>query len=260
MQWSLAPRNFNSASTKIPSAIHVHCVVCCSMACYLDDKSLCHHIIMRSIAFLSSKGGSGKSTLSIHIAVAESQQHQVVLIDCDPQGTVTAWAAKRERSSPSVIRADPSSIARMLDHHSAAGFAVAVLDCPPHAAAGTSMLLAAADHVVVPVQPTAPDLAATQRALAMLKACGRPYSFVLSRAPVRAPEIEQTKGILGALGPLAPMSISDRRIYARALIQSSAVTEIVRDDNKASEEIHGYWRWLDNQTKEMKPWRREKAA
>lgn len=215
---------------------------------------------MRSIAFFSSKGGSGKSTLAIHVAVAASQQHRVVLIDCDPQGTVGAWAAKRERPSPSVIRADPSSIARLLEHHREAGFTLAVLDCPPHAAAGTAMLLAEADHVAVPVQPTAPDLAATQRALAMLKASGRPYSFVVSRALVRAPEIEQTKGILAALGPLAPMYISDRRIFARALIQSRAVTEIVRDDNKAAEEIHAYWRWLDKQTKEMKPWRPEKAA
>lgn len=122
------------------------------------------------------------------------------------------------------------------------------------------MLLAVADHVALPVQPTAPDLAATQRALAMIKASGRPYSFVVSRAPVRAPEIEQTRGILGALGPLAPVSIGDRRVFARALIQSSAVTEIVRDDAKAAEEIHAYWRWLDNQTKEMKPWRPEKAV
>lgn len=230
------------------------------MACYLENKSLCHQITMRSIAFFTSKGGSGKSTLSIHIAVAASQHHRVVLIDCDPQGTVTAWAAKRERPSPSVIRADPSSIARLLDHHRAAGFGLAVLDCPPHAAAGTAMLLAVADHVALPVQPTAPDLAATQRALAMIKASGRPYSFVVSRAPVRAPEIEQTRGILGALGPLAPVSIGDRRVFARALIQSSAVTEIVRDDAKAAEEIHAYWRWLDNQTKEMKPWRPEKAV
>lgn len=217
--------------------------------CYLDDKSLCHHVTMRSIAFFCSKGGSGKSTLSIHVAVAASLRHRVVLIDCDPQGTVMAWAAKRERPSPLVIRADPSSIAGLLEQHRLAGFGLAVLDCPPHAAAGTSMLLAASDHVAVPVQPTAPDLAATHRALAMLKASGRPYSFVVSRAPVRAPEIEQTRGILGALGPLSPVSISDRRIFARALIHSSAVAEIVRDDNKAAEEINAYWHWLDNQTK-----------
>lgn len=122
------------------------------------------------------------------------------------------------------------------------------------------MLLAAADHVALPVQPTAPDLAATQRALAMIKASGQPYSFVVSRAPVRAPEIEQTRGILGALGPLAPVSIGDRRVFARALIQSSAVTEIARDDHKAVEEIRAYWFWLDTQTKGKTPWRREKAA
>jgi len=61
-----------------------------------------------------------------------------VLIDCDPQGTVTAWAAEAERPSPSVIRADPFvDRAACSTNHRAAGFGLAVLDCPPHAAAGT---------------------------------------------------------------------------------------------------------------------------
>lgn len=215
---------------------------------------------MRTIAFFSSKGGTGKSTLSIHAAVSASLQQKVVLFDCDPQGTVVAWAARRVSASPTVLRADPSSIARLLEEHRSAGFTLAVLDCPPHAAAGTSLLLAAAEHVAVPVQPTMPDLAATQRAVAMLKASDSRFSFVLSRAPVRSPEIEQTRAILNGLGLIAPMGISDRRIFSRALISSNAVTEIVRSDNKAADEIHRYWTWLDDQTKKEAIWRTTKVA
>ena len=46
---------------------------------------------MKKIAFLSQKGGSGKTTLAVHIAVAAAQSENVLLIDTDPQGSASAW-------------------------------------------------------------------------------------------------------------------------------------------------------------------------
>ena len=215
---------------------------------------------MRTIAFFSSKGGSGKSTLSIHAAVAASSQYRVVLVDADPQGTVLAWASNRSKPTPTVVRSEPSTIRRLLDRYRDEGFSMAIMDCPPHAAAGTSMLLMAADHVVIPVQPTMPDLAATQRSLAMLRASGKPFSFVINRAPSRAPEILQAQEALSAAAPLCPIMIGDRRVFSRALIDAAAVTEIAGQGTKASLEIVQYWRWLDTQSKETTPWSNQKAA
>jgi hypothetical protein len=96
--------------------------------------------------------------------------------------------------------------------------------------------------------------------MAMLKANGRPFSFVLSRAPARAPEIEQTRVLLRALGPLAPGCISDRRVFSRALIRNSAVTEIVAYDHKAAAEIRAYCGWLQTQTEETTPWQAKQVA
>jgi len=215
---------------------------------------------MRTIAFFSSKGGSGKSTLSIHAAVAASFEHCVVLVDADPQGTVLAWASNRSKPTPTVVRGEPSTIQHLLDRFRGDGFSLAIMDCPPHAAAGTSMLLMAADHIAIPVQPTMPDLAATQRSLAMLRASCRPFSFVINRAPARAPEVLQAQDALSASAPLSPIIIGDRRVFSRALIDAAAVTEIARRDTKAAIEVVQYWHWLDTQSREMKPWSNRRAA
>ncbi len=214
---------------------------------------------MRTVAFFSQKGGSGKSTLAIHIAVAASFKHDVLLLDADPQGTSAIWSGERSKRSPTVMSADPSSIGRLLDQARERGHTLVVVDCPPHALPGTTLLLAAVDHIAIPVQPTMPDLAATRRALLLAQASKRPFSFVINRAPFRAPEITQAQEVLSAAGLLSPIAIGDRRAFSRALIESKAVTEFAREEDKAALEIVRYWRWLDNQISEA-TWPLQRAA
>ncbi|MBE7940118.1 MULTISPECIES: ParA family protein [Ramlibacter] len=207
---------------------------------------------MTALAIYSSKGGSGKSTVSIHLAVAAGEMRRTVLIDADPQRTVMMWAANRALPQPQVLASDPSGIEDALRRIAVDRQAVAIVDCPPHSVAGTARLLAAVDHIVIPVQPTMPDLAATQRAMTMVKAAGKPFSFVLSRVPVRSAEAAQALKILDGFGPTVPSVIHDRRAFARALIESSAVTEVRRLDHlKAANEIRAVWEWLQQKIKEL---------
>ena len=66
---------------------------------------------MHLIAFLSQKGGSGKTTLAVHAAVAahEAGEH-VFLIDTDPQGSAQAWARVRKAPAPTIERSTPSTL------------------------------------------------------------------------------------------------------------------------------------------------------
>ena len=88
---------------------------------------------MKTIAFLSQKGGSGKTTLAVHIAVAASKHEQVILIDTDPQGSATAWGQARKGKPPTVHKATPSSLTETL--RKANGATLAIIDTPPHATA-----------------------------------------------------------------------------------------------------------------------------
>lgn len=202
---------------------------------------------MKVIAIFSQKGGSGKSTIAIHLAVAASAGHQVLLVDVDPQGTVMAWSRERHLRTPKVVRSDAGSIGGLLADARAQGFDLVIMDCPPHAAAATAALLQLCDHIVVPTQPSMPDLAATQRTVALARAAGKRYSFVLSRVPARAPEVHLAQEALASIGPVAPALIGDRRAFARALTDGCAVTEAAFTQTKAAAEAVALWIWLENE-------------
>lgn len=215
---------------------------------------------MRVVGVFSQKGGSGKSTIAVHIAVMAARGHRVLLVDADPQGTVTTWGASRTRPDPMVVHADPTNLGEILESARAERFDLVLVDCPPHAVAGTAALLRHVNHVVTPVQPTMPDITATQRTLALVAAARKPISFVINRAPARAAEVQQAREVLELVGPVSPVTIGDRRAYARVLTDSLAVSEYARDDDKAVSEIFRYWIWLDTHFLEVETCQRRQAA
>ena len=225
-----------------------------------DDMSSRHRPGMRSVAVFSQKGGSGKSTIAIHLAVMAARGHRVLLVDADPQQTVATWGASRTRPDPMVVRADPTNLPEVLQAARQERFELVFVDCPPHAAAGTAALLRLVDHVVTPVQPSMPDISATQRTVALVAAAGKPISFVINRAPARAAEVLQAREVLEPAGPVSPITLGDRRAYARALTDSLAVSEYAREDDKAVAEIFRYWIWLDTHFLEVETCQRRQAA
>ena len=63
---------------------------------------------MRTIALIAQKGGVGKSTLAINLAVAAVQAGETVIgIDTDQQGTLAAWAASRSATTPAIAHIGP---------------------------------------------------------------------------------------------------------------------------------------------------------
>jgi chromosome partitioning protein len=101
-----------------------------------------------------------------------------------------------------------------------------------------------ADLIIIPCRPAAFDLAAAGSAVAIIRAAGARGAFVLSACPFRAPEIAETRTVLEGFGlPVAPVVITDRRAFARAVATGRAVTEF-ESEGKAAEEIRELWLWL----------------
>jgi chromosome partitioning protein len=146
--------------------------------------------MVRTLAFLATKGGSGKSTLALHIGVAALEDRTpTVLVDCDPQRSLSAWKAHREQAEPQVIAAGAHRIPEIQDAAQADGMGLLVVDGAPHADTTTTQLARAADLVVgVPLRPNAVDLAAISAAIAILDAARVRAVIVLSACPPRAPE------------------------------------------------------------------------
>lgn len=200
---------------------------------------------MNVIAFLSQKGGSGKTTLSVHTAVAaEATGQKVCVIDADPQESATAWAGARRAPTPVVATAQAGDLSSALKAAESEGMTLTVIDAPPHAAPAASQIAKRSQLVLVPVRPSAFDLAAVPAAVEIIRAAKVKGAFVLSACPFRAPEIAETRTALEAYGlPIVPHEITDRRAFSRAVTTGSAVTEF-EAEGKAAEEIRALWDWI----------------
>lgn len=203
---------------------------------------------MKKIAFLSQKGGSGKTTLAVHTAVAAYEDgERVVVIDTDPQKSATMWGETRIHDAPIVATAAATELQRVLNAAQQERMTLAIVDTAPHAAPDATRIVRAVDLVVIPCRPTAFDIAAAGSAVDIVKAAGVPAVFVLSACPFRSPEIGETRILLADYGlPIAPIEIIDRRAFARAVATGRAVTEF-ESDGKAAGEIRILWNWLKEQ-------------
>lgn len=104
----------------------------------------CYYVLVRTIAVAAQKGGAGKTTITVHIAVAAMLAgERVAIVDTDPQRTALAWAQTRAQDSPTVVataRVDEAKREAASD-----GFTILLIDTAPVAAAATSAHLRAAD-------------------------------------------------------------------------------------------------------------------
>jgi len=203
---------------------------------------------MRSIAFLSQKGGSGKTTLAVHIAVAAGKKREKVsLVDTDPQASASVWGQARGPKDPKVIKStasDPRPLMREMEAH---GNDFVVIDTAPHTISGIDVIAAAVDYLLIPCRPSVFDLAAIESSVKIARAAKKPAAFVLNACAPRGPELDQAKEVLARHGyPVAPVAIGDRKAFARAIISGEAVTEF-DPDGKAAHEIATLWRWLKKQ-------------
>ena len=201
---------------------------------------------MKTVAFVSQKGGSGKTTLSIHFAVAAAESGlKVAIVDTDPQASSTAWGKAREKESPTVATCSASDIALVLDSARNDDYDLVVIDAAPHLDPGIARVASAADFIVIPVRPTPLDIQTAHRAAAVAKASGNAYGFVLNGCPPKAAEIAEAFKILGDLGgSVCPMTVGERRSFARAIGNGQSVTEF-DPFGKASQEIKSVKMWVD---------------
>jgi chromosome partitioning protein len=204
--------------------------------------------VMKIVAFLSQKGGSGKTTLVVHTAVAAHEAgRKVVVLDTDPQKSASTWSDARGGAEPVVATAAPSEMPRVLKAAREERMDLVIVDTAPHAAPEASGIARLTDLVLIPCRPTAFDLAAAGNAASIVKAAKVSGAFVLSACPFRAPEIAEAREALAGYGlPVVPPEITDRRAFARAVATGRAVTEF-EADGRAAVEIRALWAWIREQ-------------
>jgi len=120
------------------------------------------------VSVLNQKGGSGKTTLAIHLATALAREGaKVLLVDADPQGSALEWSALRE-SAPFPVLGLPKPVLHREMPAVAEGYDHVVVDGPPQIADITRSAMMASDVVVIPVQPSPLDVWGTRPVVALL--------------------------------------------------------------------------------------------
>ena len=202
---------------------------------------------MKIIAIVSQKGGAGKTTVSLHVAVAADQAGlSVAIIDMDPQATAETWAVWRKNDEhPAVVAAKAPTLTRTLERAAKLGADLIVIDTPPLAQAEASEAVRAADLILIPCRPAAFDLHAVRMTARLAQSAGKPAFVMFNGGPPNAPHIySQAAELVNQIGlAVAPVRLSDRSAFRAATNTGQAAQEI-EPKGKAAAEVAGLWQWL----------------
>jgi len=214
---------------------------------------------MKVIGLLSRKGGVGKTTLAVHLAVLAQQGRQrTLLIDLDPQRSAAAWWRAREAETPALVETEPAELRGILDAARADGVDLVVVDTRPSVEADVAHVAALADLVLIPTRPAIFDLRAILGTLDVVKGAARRSMIVLNACPPgrgigEAAIITDARRALTAFGvPVAPIAITSRAAFVSAPVIGLTAGEI--DPNgKAAKEIRALWRLVEKELAHGKP-------
>src|SRR5712672_3948881 len=145
---------------------------------------------MNVIVFASRKGGSGKSTLAAHLAAqVHKPSRPCLLVDADPQGSLTLWHKLRGTNEPP-IKSAVNSVSGIVAAAKRDGIEWVFIDTPPNMSAVVEDSIKAATMVIIPARPGVFDVNAVQETILTCRAARKPYAVVLNGAPARRDEAE----------------------------------------------------------------------
>lgn len=186
----------------------------------------------RVVTIAQQKGGAGKTTLAIHLAVAWALAgKRVATVDIDPQGSFSEWhrtrAAALGEGQTGLTHAAVSGWRTQKEvEQLARTHDVVVVDSPPHAETEAKIAVRVASLVVVPVQPSPMDLWATRPTLDLAKSEKRPVLLVMNRVPSRGKLVDAVAAKAAELGvPVAEATVGNRIGFAGAVLDGLSLQE-----------------------------------
>jgi len=208
---------------------------------------------MRSIAFLTQKGGTGKTTLTAMLAVAAAESGEnVIAIDLDPQGSLARWGERRAAANvASKVMVEPIERERLprlraiLEGLAGVGFTLALFDTAGADSAAVRLVAEAADFCLLPARPTRLDVEATAATFRAVFLAKRRAAFVLNQCPptYRSSRASEAAKGLTSLGVLAEPMIAARMDYQDAIGGGLGAAEYARG-GRAAQEIDALWHWV----------------
>ncbi len=198
---------------------------------------------MRTIAFVTQKGGSGKSTIASSLAVAaQEMKEKVGVVDMDPQGSLMNWLKTRGLHDIEVVASGAARLSVVLARLKANGCTLAFIDTPGAEGPASAAAMEIADLTIIPSRPSMFDLWASEKTRAALKAIGGEFVFLLNQCPPAQQTARVRDGVetLEEMGGLISPLVLARVDYQEAARHGLGVTEL-NPGGAAAEEMRALW-------------------
>lgn len=201
---------------------------------------------MNVVALIAQKGGTGKTTLAISLAVAaEDKGLSTVVIDLDPQATACHWSDRRPMAAPIVIDAQPARLPQALHKASEAGVQLAIIDTPARSEQSALAAAKVSDLVLVPCRPQVYDIETIPNTLELLALAGnKPGLVVFNAIPHQGNRHEQASRAAQDLGiKVCPATVGQRAAFGDAAALGLSVQDY-EAEGKAAFEIRKLFRYV----------------
>jgi chromosome partitioning protein len=214
---------------------------------------------MQVIAVIAQKGGTGKTTLALCLAVeAERQGKTAAVIDLDPQATATNWGDRRKAETPVIVSAQPARLRHVLAAAEEQGADIVLIDTPARSEQAALEAAQAAGLVLLPCRPAIYDLETIGTTAKLVSiAGGRPIAVVLNGVPPRGTKREQAEDVIRSLTlPVCPAAFGYRAAFndAGALGLTAAEYD---PEGKAAQEIEQVYKFVSKLLKKLEAQRED---
>jgi chromosome partitioning protein len=202
---------------------------------------------MLVIALASQKGGSGKTTLSGHLAVEAEKAGAgpVALIDTDPQGSLAAWWNVRAEKTPAFAKVGVFDLQSALQRLERSGIKLVIIDTPPAITDAISHVISLADLIVVPCRPSPHDLRSVGATADLADRHQKALIFVVNAATPRARITGEAAVALSQHGTVAPITIHHRVDFAASMVDGRTVGEVV-PGSASAKEVGQLWVYIQD--------------
>jgi chromosome partitioning protein len=193
---------------------------------------------MYVLALVAQKGGSGKSTMAIHLAIEGHRRGlKTLLIDIDTQASAAKIMDRRGDDPPDVATEAAGRLEKAIQAAKAGGYDFVVVDTAPQADRAAAQAAKVANLVLSPVQPSIVDLDAVDATIDVCKLANIPMLFVLNRVPTQGSEIIGTLEAIRRRGmQVADVRWGERKAFRYPFMRGLTAQE-VEPGSKAAKEV-----------------------
>ena len=199
---------------------------------------------MKVLTILSQKGGTGKTTIALHLAVAATQaDKKAIIIDLDPQASASQWHDSRDQKAPQVVSAQYARLSAILKAARDEGLQIAIIDTAPHSESTALAAARMADFILIPCRPAILDLHAIRNSVDIVQIANKKGAVVLNAVPAKSRLTEEAIEAVKAYSiEVSPIQVGQRAAFVHSLTSGLAAQEY-EPNGKAAEEMQHLYNW-----------------